>query len=469
MRIPEIGTPAGLPGVGIDVLDGGGQVLNVKHPRFGAKGDGTTDDTATIQAALDAAGQAGGATVYLPPGIYVAHALNVKSNTIVRGAGAQTLVRQRAGNYGHNGFGTLDVLDRSNVLICELAIDGNKSNVVTTNHLNVEGIDVVGGRNVHVRDVWVRNCHSDGIDWDGIDYGTATRVYVEDCDGWGVHISFQSRRVSTLACFALRCGLDHGRGGFDCWQEITNGLIHGCVAQECHIGFELRGPGNTISDCRAIDSVANGLHIFDRQNNVVNFRTTNSGGAGILLDGTAALDNRLIGVRVDGTQSGPGIYVSASRNQILSPLILNPATHGIEVAAAAQHTVINTAEVRAQGGERLRDEGTDTVLDGTTFASTSNGHYSWHRGTGSMRCWHELATDGSGVIAWTFPRPFSPDRPEDVGATALGTTGVQVSISNRSASGMTVRTYNADGDPLGNVPVSAFAQGRRAVGTYHLR
>lgn len=46
-----------------------GLIFNVKSPQYGALGDGTTDDTAAIQAAYTAAGVAGGIVVF-PPGVY---------------------------------------------------------------------------------------------------------------------------------------------------------------------------------------------------------------------------------------------------------------------------------------------------------------------------------------------------------------------------------------------------------------
>ena len=67
-------------------------VVNVKDPRFagGAKGDGVTDDTAAIQAALDSltTGSAGG-TVVFSPGTYIAGSLTVTKAFYTNGFGDQ--------------------------------------------------------------------------------------------------------------------------------------------------------------------------------------------------------------------------------------------------------------------------------------------------------------------------------------------------------------------------------------------
>ncbi len=51
------------------LLDQGGTVFNVKA--FGATGEGTADDTAAAQRAIDAATKAGGGVVYFPAGRYI--------------------------------------------------------------------------------------------------------------------------------------------------------------------------------------------------------------------------------------------------------------------------------------------------------------------------------------------------------------------------------------------------------------
>lgn len=79
--------------------------LNVKD--FGARGDGVTDDTAAIQAALDAVAAKGGGRLELPPGTYVVAPsgatvyLKVPSNCTVFGHGAASVIKVKddAGDY----------------------------------------------------------------------------------------------------------------------------------------------------------------------------------------------------------------------------------------------------------------------------------------------------------------------------------------------------------------------------------
>jgi hypothetical protein len=52
--------------------------------KFGAKGDGTKDDTMAIQRALDAAGEVQGA-VFVPPGVYLCADLQMRPNTALLG------------------------------------------------------------------------------------------------------------------------------------------------------------------------------------------------------------------------------------------------------------------------------------------------------------------------------------------------------------------------------------------------
>lgn len=61
---------------------------NVKSPAYGALGDGSTNDTSAIQAALDAASAAGGGTVFFPAGTYrITATLTVAATVSLLGVG----------------------------------------------------------------------------------------------------------------------------------------------------------------------------------------------------------------------------------------------------------------------------------------------------------------------------------------------------------------------------------------------
>ena len=66
----------------IAAVAGDGPGVDVR--RYGALGDGQTNDTAAIQRAIDACAGSGGGTVYLPPGTYISGSLHLRSPVTVR-------------------------------------------------------------------------------------------------------------------------------------------------------------------------------------------------------------------------------------------------------------------------------------------------------------------------------------------------------------------------------------------------
>ena len=67
-----------------------GSAVNVRD--FGAVGDGVTDDTAAIQAAIDYANSVGGGAVYVPSGVYSCAKLLVKAKVRIYGDSAESSV-----------------------------------------------------------------------------------------------------------------------------------------------------------------------------------------------------------------------------------------------------------------------------------------------------------------------------------------------------------------------------------------
>lgn len=111
------------------IIDKGGQQYNVKA--YGAKGDGTTDDQAAIQSAINAAQTAGGGTVFFPNGQYIVSGTPqvTGTNIILRGTGNATIL---LGTAAMNPAGTtigIWVNGASNILIEGLVIDGNFTNI----------------------------------------------------------------------------------------------------------------------------------------------------------------------------------------------------------------------------------------------------------------------------------------------------------------------------------------------------
>ena len=141
-------------------LVGGRPFGIISVTEFGARGDGTADDTAAIQAAIDAAN---GGTVYLPPGTYrITSPINITvTGTVLIGAARNKSIIQN-----ENASGGHAIVTASGIRGCtiqHLAISGAAGSGdgihVSTNFGHIRIIDVsmsVVGNGVYAE--------SDGID-----------------------------------------------------------------------------------------------------------------------------------------------------------------------------------------------------------------------------------------------------------------------------------------------------------------
>lgn len=163
--------------------------LNVKN--FGAVGDGATDDTAAIQAAIDAVPVAGG-VVYLPAGIYViTKCLEVlsKNNVTIRGDGA--------------GITIIDWSASTNLSVTNYSI-GTKASIIFDTAVDTGGVVY----NQYVRDLEIKG-NSTG-ETKGILWGTCVGFGAENVkyDGCGYecfdHIDVWSGATKRAKNFVVR-------------------------------------------------------------------------------------------------------------------------------------------------------------------------------------------------------------------------------------------------------------------------
>lgn len=143
---------------GLTDIEAGVSPYSVK--KYGAKGDGLTDDTVAIQNAINSAQTKGGGTVYFPQGTYLISAtLTVTADNIqLQGVGWSSIIKaanslnasmvQASAASGIRwGFGMKN-----------LYLDGNQNNQTSGN-----GVELVGCYGSLLESVWVRYVYGKGL------------------------------------------------------------------------------------------------------------------------------------------------------------------------------------------------------------------------------------------------------------------------------------------------------------------
>lgn len=484
---------------------------SVMDSTYGATGDGSTNDSAAIQAAINAANTAGGGVVYFPPGVYrIGTRIELKSSVSLLGAGRE-FTRLRA----MSGLTTAVVVGLSgaavsNIAISKLSIDGDYSSTA----LNLNGLQVTNGSTITIDECAVTNVANTGIVLTTCTSCVVTRSRVSYTGGaqagvgFGVLLSGGTNSKVHDCHFSACNGMNIGGN--------TNALNASIVGNICdHTGT----PRTTVSGAGQNPAVSGTLTVVSTSGfpaegtltvagivGVVSYTGltattfTGCGGAsGTAIDGGVARNGyESIGFTdgceqwlVKGNRSidsgDNGISASANRSIVEGNIIDSPQFHGIALAGGSNSQVIGnwirnpgSSTSNAYSGIRVTDQANSIIALNRIYDdrggsammrsgirelnNSTNATYVANRTTGPLSFDYELASASTSQLvegrryaavtvsgATTVATDISVTRLRRVEVTTTSAFTIGEPTNEFTSAIVTYVIYNNSGGTLGTV------------------
>ena len=428
------------------LLDKSGQVFNVKA--YGAKGDGTTDDTSSIQTALNAANS--GAVVFMPYGNYVvSSSLTIPPGITLQGSSRTFWFPSEGGtangvlapqskivpSASFSGTAVLKMVDKDTGGYS--AASGNQSILgVTIDGSNLPGGNTVDGFQTYgsVMGVTMQNCAVANVGGNGINtvyhagsgegYGYLNEIDMAHCvfysvGGDGLHLVASADSTFT-ACHAIAC-----TGNAWYLYDVGNSRFVGCKAEWSNIGWNVQWPataGNvprqTFVACSTDYNTTDGFYITGNQTggfvllDGCDFHADGHGGgasaAGLHISGAAyPVVVSGCGVFIDST-SGGGSYGPAYGVSVdTSPKLVTISNSYFQGATAGWHTD-GTGTVVSGVGVEVSNGGTPTAPGAASLQTTNVGTLS---SSGYVTATGRLATETPSQVGLYFGMGPAGDSP----------------------------------------------------------